>query len=52
MKVKSFQISALARQIQKDFDAVLIYGSDEGENQYAFVQLKEALHLNSEDITP
>ena len=51
MKVKSFQIPALARQIQKDFDAVLIYGSDEGENQYAFTQLKEALHLTSEDIT-
>ena len=51
MKVKSFQISALARQIQKDFDAVLIYGSDEGENQHAFIQLKEVLQLNSEDIT-
>lgn len=51
MKVKSFQIPALSRQIQQDFDAVLIYGPDEGENQHALTQLKEALHLMSDNIT-
>ena len=51
MKVKSFQIPALSSQIQSDFDAILVYGTDEGEILHALTQIKQQLKLSSDTIT-
>lgn len=45
MKVKSFQITALSSQLQQGFDAILFYGTDEGEIDFALTQLKQELKL-------
>ena len=45
MKAKSFQIRALKSQLQKDFDAVLLFGNDEGELNHTFFQLKQELDI-------
>ena len=46
MKAKSFQIKALASQLQNNFDVILIYGSDENERLSAVTQLKQLLKIS------
>ena len=50
MKAKSFQIKALSSQLQNNFDAILIYGSDENERLSASTQLKQILGLSSRTL--
>ena len=50
MKAKSFQIKALASQLQSNFDAVLIYGTDESERHQVFAQIKKLFGLSSRSI--
>ena len=53
MKARSYQIPALLSQIQKDFDVVLFYGTDEGEIQHAFSVLKKEFkfYITCEKVT-
>ena len=50
MKARSYQIPALLSQIQKDFDVVLFYGTDEGEIQHAFSVLKKEFKFSKESL--
>ncbi len=50
MKARSYQITALLSQIQKDFDVVLFYGTDEGEIQHAFSVLKKEFNFSKEAL--
>jgi len=50
VKAKSFQLKALSSQIQNNFDALLIYGSDENERLSTTTQLKQLLGLSSKSL--
>ncbi len=50
MKVKSTQINSLSTQLNKGADAVLLYGTDEGELAHAFSQLKQQLKVSEKDL--
>ncbi|MBQ3785498.1 MAG: DNA polymerase III subunit delta [Alphaproteobacteria bacterium] len=55
MKAKSVQINALKSQLQKDFDAVVLYGNDPGELNHTFIQIKRILNIPNDAfhlITP
>ena len=50
MKAKSFQISSLTSQLHHGYDAIVLYGTDEGEIEYAFSQLKQILASEKNEI--
>lgn len=50
MKVKSFQIKSLSAQLHQGFDAVVLYGTDEGEINYTLTQLKQELNKDSDNF--
>lgn len=50
MKAKSFQITALTPQLQKDVDVVLLYGTDDGEIYHTLTQLKKILGISSDSL--
>ncbi len=47
MKAKSFQIKALTSQLKHGFDAIILYGTDDGEIDFALTQLKQELGLDN-----
>jgi len=49
VKAKSFQIKALTSQLKQGFDAIVLYGTDEGEIDFALTQLKQELGLDKKD---
>ena len=49
MKAKSFQIKALTSQLQQGFDAIVLYGTDEGEIDFALTQLKQEIGIDNKD---
>ena len=50
MKAKSFQISSLTTQLHHGYEAVVLYGTDEGELNYAFSQIKQTLISFGEEL--
>jgi len=50
VKARSYQLPALFSQIQKDFDVVLFYGTDDGEIQHAYAVLKKELTSSKESL--
>ena len=47
MKAKSFQIPALTAQMQNNCDAVVVYGTDEGERRLAVSQIKQLFGVSA-----
>lgn len=50
MKAKSFQINSLTSQLHSGYDAVVLYGTDEGEINYTLSQLKQTLNSFDEPL--
>ena len=50
MKAKSFQIDALTSQLRTGCDAIVLYGTDDGELNHALTRLKQAITSFEKDV--